>query len=91
MESERQATYRLIENDEASIDTFTKLRLEAKARDLGADYENEVVWRSNNLIHDLNFREQRADWLMQTQACELGSDVLYRLFCEIADTTQLPS
>jgi hypothetical protein len=71
LENERKATYRLIENDEASIDAFTKLRLEAKARDRdtqGNANEAAVIWRINNLVDDSNSREQRVTWLIETEA-----------------------
>lgn len=71
LESERQATYRRIENDEASIDALTKLRLEAMARDRDTPaYDNEkaVLWRINNLVNDSNFREERVKWVNETQA-----------------------
>jgi|HubBroStandDraft_6_1064221.scaffolds.fasta_scaffold255730_3 hypothetical protein len=71
LENERKATYRLMENDEASIDAFTKLQLEAKARDkdtVAHENENAVIWRINNLVNDSNSREQRVKWLNETEA-----------------------
>jgi len=71
LESERQATYRRIENDEASIDAFTKIELEAKAgsRD-STDYESTVTWRVNNLINDTNSQEKRLEWVIQTEVAD---------------------
>jgi hypothetical protein len=60
-----------MENDEASIDAFTKLQLEAKARDkdtVAHENENAVIWRINNLVNDSNSREQRVKWLNETEA-----------------------
>jgi len=50
LENDRAATYRVMENDEASIDAFTKLQLEARVRDQDpnshvSDTEKPVVWR----------------------------------------------
>jgi hypothetical protein len=72
LESERQATYRRMENHQASIDAFTKLQLDAKARDQhpdtqGSDNEQTVIWHINNLIGDLNSQEKFLDWVRQTE------------------------
>jgi hypothetical protein len=71
LESERQATYRRIESDEASLDGFTKLQLEAIARDADPNNhtsgnERTVVWRINSLIEDENSREKHLTWLNHT-------------------------
>jgi hypothetical protein len=68
-ESERQATYRLIESDQASIDAFSKLQLEARAGDrYTSDYDRDVVWRINGRIEDLKGRGKYLDWLNQAEA-----------------------
>jgi hypothetical protein len=70
-ESERKTTYQLMENDETSIDAFTKLRLEAIAQDRDTyrnDNENVAIGRIKDLIEDSNYREKYAEWLNQTEA-----------------------
>ena len=67
-ESERRATYRLMENDEASIDVFTKLQLEARAQDQDpnthvSDTERAVVWRLNSLVEDANWRQKYVEFV----------------------------
>ena len=73
LENDRAATYRVMENDEASIDAFTKLQLEARARDqdpntYAHDTEGPVVWRINYLVGDSNRREEHVKWLDETEA-----------------------
>jgi hypothetical protein len=71
LESERQATYRRIESDEASLDAFTKLQLEAKERDQDPNYhssgnEQTVIWRIKYLVDDSNWRQQYVQSLNKT-------------------------
>jgi hypothetical protein len=71
LEGERQATYRRIESDETSLDEFTKLQLEARARDQDPNShtsgnEDTIVWRINNLINDEIWREKHVQSLNQT-------------------------
>jgi hypothetical protein len=70
LESERQATYRPIESDAASIDAFTKLILEARERDRDRDpnshtsgNEDMILWRINSLVNDFNSRQRHVDSL----------------------------
>jgi hypothetical protein len=68
LESKRKATYQVMENDEASIDAFTKLQLEAETRNQNTyDYAHNVTLRINNLINDSNQRQQHLEWLNETE------------------------
>jgi hypothetical protein len=72
LENDRAATYRILENDQASIDAFTKLQLEARVRDQDPnthvhDTESAVLWRLNSLVDDSNGREEHVKWLNETE------------------------
>ena len=71
LESERQATFRRIESNNASLDTFTKLQLEARERDNDPNFhtsgnEATIVWRINDLVNDLNWQQQHVLSLSET-------------------------
>src|SRR5215813_7764812 len=71
LESDRQATYRRVDSDQASLDTFTKLQLEARERDRDPNShtsgnEDTIVWRINNLVKDSNWREEHLQGLNET-------------------------
>lgn len=72
LENDRAATYRVIENDGASIDAFTRLQIEARVRDQDPnthvhDTESAVLWRLNSLVDDSNGREEHVKWLNETE------------------------